>query len=90
MVSQFRVKADKLQRQAVTEEIYQELGVSPAGGAGDVVFFSVCDTARRARVYSGTGATLGEAWERAEKRAEGDIGANGLVPTWVKIGRAHD
>ncbi|MCI9184884.1 MAG: hypothetical protein HFG61_08440 [Lachnospiraceae bacterium] len=84
LVSQFRVKADKLQRQAVTEEIYQELGVSPAGEAGDVVFFSVCDTARRARVYSGTGATLEEAWERAEKRAEGDIGANGLVPTWVK------
>lgn len=80
----FREKADKLRDLAVTEEINWELGVSPAGEAGNAVFFSVCDTLKRAHVYSGTGVSLEEAWETAAGKAEEAIGENGCAPVWVK------
>ena len=61
-----------------------ELGISPAGTAGNAVFISVCDTTKRAHVFTGTGETVDEAWENASKKAEKEVGKGDLKPVWVK------
>ena len=80
----FREKAGLLKEQALADWVQTELGISPAGEVGNAVFLSVCDTARRASVFTGTGGTLEEAWENASARAEKRVGAGELKPVWVK------
>lgn len=80
----YREKAELLKEQALAEWVRTELGISPAGTAGNAVFISVCDTTRRASVFTGTGQTVDEAWENASKKAEKRVGKGNLVPVWVK------
>lgn len=82
--SLYREKADLLKTQAVTEDIAQELGSNPAGGVGHVVFLSVSDTSKRADVYTGTGATLEEAWKDADQQAQKALQESGMEPVWLK------
>ncbi len=80
----FLEKADRLRVEVVTNETVEALGDSPVDGLGHVVFFSVCDGSARAKVYSGTGKTLSNAWEDAVRRARGKIDADSVDPRWVR------
>ncbi len=61
------------------------LGKSPAGGvAGQAVFLSVCNTAERARIFSGTGADLQTAWENAAEEVEQFLNGSHYDPVWIK------
>jgi len=73
-----------LRKEAVTEDIQWELGDTPAGEPGHAVFISVCDTTKRADVYTGTGTDLASAWDMAAERTENALYENGLQPVWVK------
>ncbi len=81
--SPYRIKADLLKAEYLTEQMALELGNSPAGKLGHVVFLSVCDTVQRARVYTGVGTTLEEAWDAADQKAAKAV-EEGLDPVWVK------
>lgn len=83
-VQAYQEKAGLLKEQALADWVRTELGVSPAGTAGNAVFISVCDTDKRATVFSGTGETIDEAWETANKQAEKLVGKGNLKPEWVK------
>ncbi len=83
-VQAYQEKAELLKERAMEDWVRQELGLSPAGEAGHAVFLSVCDTTKRASVFTGTGETLEEAWEAADTRARTAVGASGLEPVWVK------
>ena len=80
----YETKVDTLRDEIVTEDIAWELGSSPAGEAGHVIFLSVCDGTRRASVFTGTGATLEEAWEDAENKTAAAVGTWDTDPIWVK------
>lgn len=80
----YRDKAALLKEQALADWVRTELGNSPAENAGNAVFISVCDTSERARVFSGTGTTVDEAWENASQKAEKQAGTGTLKPVWVK------
>lgn len=80
----YREKAELLKEQALADWVLTELGVSPAGTAQNAVFISVCDTFRRAAVFTGTGETLDEAFTNASQQAEKQVGKGTLKPTWVK------
>lgn len=80
----FRTKAEALRSAALADWVREELGESPAGDAGYVVFLSACDTVERARVFSGTGDTLDAAWDTAASAAEAAIRDKGPAPVWLK------
>lgn len=86
----FRKKAELLQRQILTESVYVELGVNPAGVARYAVFFSVSDRTERAQVCSGTGDTPEAAWENAVHKTETMLRRTGLRPEWVKADLVYD
>ena len=77
-------KADLLKEQALADWVRTEIGISPAGEAGNAVFLSVCDTTQRAVVFTGTGETVDEAWENASQKASDRIGEGTLKPVWLK------
>ena len=79
----FQEKAAALREEALADWVRLELGTSPAGEAGNVVFFSVCGGGERARVFTGTGGTVDAAWDAACKKAEAAV-RKGLQPLWVK------
>lgn len=64
----FLEKAKLLKAEVVTGETVEALGDAPVDGVGHVVFLSVSDGSARAKVYSGTGKTLSDAWDRAVRR----------------------
>ena len=80
--SDFVKKADAL-RNAALPEIQTEL-TEPPCDAGFVVFFSVCDTRSRARVYHASGDSLRSAWDACVKLTDAALSESGLSPTWVK------
>ncbi len=80
----FRQKADLLRQSVLTDWVELEVGVNPAGSAGQVVFLSVCDGNQRASVYSGTGENLAIAWDTAVAHADKALKKSGLQPKWVK------
>ena len=82
--SAYRAKVDLLKTEVLTETTAWELGLDPAGDAGYAVFLSVCDVQTRADVFSGTGATLEEAWEAADRAAESALAKSGRSPVWMK------
>lgn len=82
--SLFQEKAALLREQALTDQVRLELGASPAGQAGNVVFISVCDGTARASVYTGTGSTVDDAWDSAVEQAGEALKKSGLEPRWVK------
>lgn len=66
-------------------EAEETLPDSPAGGqAGQVVFLSICNTAERASVFCGTGATLEMAWDNANKKTIEFLKHSNYEPVWVK------
>lgn len=80
----FQEKATLLRNYALADWVRLELGVNPAGQTGNAVFLSVCDGTRRASVYTGTGATVDDAWDSAVSRADQALKKSGLNPKWVK------
>jgi len=82
--AEFRVKAEALRAEALSDQVREQLAEDPAGAAGYALFFSVCDGKRRASVYSGTGKTLDAAWNAAARAAETALKKSGPPPLWVK------
>lgn len=83
-ITAFQEKTELLRREALADWVRLELGDTPAGEAGHVVFLSVCDGAERAGVYSASGETLDAAWEGAVSAAAAALKKSGLEPKWVK------
>lgn len=81
----FQEKAALLQNYALADWVRLELGASPAGQAGNAVFFSVCDGTKRADVYTGTGATVDDAWADAVEQTSKALKKSGLHPKWMKV-----
>lgn len=82
--SRFLAKAALLRDAVMADEGIQTLGEAPAGAAGHVVFFSLCDGMSRARVAWGRGESLDAAWECAVEQALAVLDVEGRVPLWVK------
>lgn len=80
----YEEKIALLRQQVVTDALQAELGKSPAGGVGHAVFISVCDTAQRASVFTGTGEDLAAAWDAADHAAKTALQESGLAAEWVK------
>lgn len=81
---EYRQKIDLLRDEVLTDWNRVEFGVNPAGSAGYAVFISVCDTAQRASVYTGTGEDPDAAWKDADQKTEAALRQSGLQPVWVK------
>lgn len=69
----FIEKAKHFKEAVVTDETVAALGESTVEGIGHVVFLSVSDGSSRAKVYTGKGKTLSDAWDNAVKRTVKDI-----------------
>lgn len=82
---QFRAKAELLAAEALTDLNRWEVGDDPLGQDGYGVFFSVCGTADRAKVWSATGDTLDAAWDAAVSTTEAALQKSGPDPVWVKV-----
>lgn len=80
----FLNKAELLKSEVVTDETIRELGDTPVESIGNVVFFSVCDGNRRAKVYSGKGKNLSDAWKNAVKNTSKGIKDDSVEPLWVR------
>lgn len=78
------MQKEAILRQTVVTPEHEESLKNAAGDAGYVVFISVCDTIKRAYVYTGTGSTLGSAWESASDAALKGVSRNIVNPVWVK------
>lgn len=84
-VVKFQEKSTLLKSDVVTEEIANVIGKSPAGGpAGYAVFFSICNTEERSRVFCGTGGDMESAWEKAETKVKKFLKVNNYDPIWIK------
>ena len=81
----FLEKADLLKATVVTDETVKTLGDTPVDSLGNVVFFSVCDGSTRAKVYTGKGKTLSDAWENAVQRTLKDIKDDSAEPRWLRV-----
>jgi len=81
----FLYKAELLEEKVVTDEVIKALGDSPVDSLGNVVFFSICDGSTRAKVTLGTGKTLSEAWEAAEKISKKALKNDSIEPRWVRV-----
>lgn len=79
----FLNKANLLKAQVITDETIESLSNSTVNSVGQVVFMSVCDGATRAKVYSGIGKTLPEAWDKAIKQTMKELGD--YNPLWVRV-----
>ena len=64
----FLEKAQLFKTSVVTDDTVDALGESPVDSLGHVVFLSVCDGTTRAKVYTGTGKALSDAWDNAVQR----------------------
>lgn len=85
----FRAKAELLAAEALTDLNRWEVGDDPLGDDGYAVFFSVCDTADRARVWSAAADTLDGAWTAAVEAAASALQKSGPEPVWVKVDLAY-
>ena len=80
----FLSKADLLKTNIITEETVKTPGDAPVDPLGHVVFLSACDGSSRAKVYTGTGKTLPDAWDNAVKRAIRDVKENSADTRWLR------
>ena len=80
----FIEKANHLKAAVVTDETVNALGESTVDGIGHVVLFSVSDGASRARVYTGKGKTLSDAWENAVQRTAKGIKGDNADVLWLR------
>ena len=84
-VAVYKEKLALLEASVLTEETQSTVGASPAGDqAGQAVFFSICDTTERARVFCGTGPDLPSAWNDADRKATAFLKGHSYDPAWVK------
>lgn len=84
-IAAYQEKLALLEARALTPETEQAVGKSPAGDqAGQAVLLSVCDTAERASVFCGTGASLREAWNAADRQVKKFLTGKDYDPVWVK------
>ena len=81
---EYEKKSALLEEAVLQEEVKEKIGEAPAGEAGNAVFLSVCDTTKRADVFTGTGETLEEAWEDADRKAAEAVQKSGMEPVWMK------
>jgi len=86
----YHEKSALLRDQVLTHEVEQALGEMPAGKAGYAVFLSVCDTTKRASVFTGTGRTLKQAWNAADHAAATAVKEDDLDAVWVKADVVQD
>lgn len=80
----FIEKANHLKAAVVTDETVSALGEATVDGIGHVVLFSVSDGASRARVYTGKGKTLSDAWENAVQRTAKGIKGDNADVLWLR------
>lgn len=80
----FLSKANLLKAEIVTSETMNEIGDAPVDSLGYVVLFSVSDSLSRAKVYTGIGNSLSDAWDNAVKRTENDMKSDSTVPKWLR------
>lgn len=80
----YKEKIKHLQEQIIDEQIVTEIDNNPAGKAGWVVFFSVCDGNTRAKVFSGTGSSLENAWNEADKNTQSFLSEKNYELRWLK------
>ena len=80
----FIEKANHLKAAVVTDETVNALGESTVDGIGHVVLFSVSDGASRARVYTGKGKTLSDAWENAVQQTSKGIKGDNTDVLWLR------
>ena len=80
----FLNKAELLKAEVVTDETIRALGDTPVESIGNVVFFSVCDGSTRAKVYSGKGKNLSDAWKNAVNNTSKGIKDDSVEPLWVR------
>ena len=78
----FLEKANLLKAKAVTDETVAVLGDSPVEAMGHVVFLSVSNGASRAKVYTGKGKTLSDAWDDAVKQTSKGIKGEEIL--WLR------
>ena len=81
----FLNKAELLKTEVVTDATLKALGDAPVESLGNVVFFSICDGSTRAKVYSGSGETLSDAWEAAIKCTQKAIKKDSADLRWVRV-----
>ena len=81
----YKEKAELLKKEVITDKTLSDLGNSPVDSIGNVVFFSVCDGSTRAKIYSGTGNSLSEAWDNAVKRTMKEINKESVTPRWLRV-----
>ena len=79
-----REKAERLRASMMQSSLEKELGQNPAGKAGWVVFLSVCDGVSRARVFSGSGASLEQAFAKADENTYAYVSESGVYVRWLK------
>jgi len=80
----FIEKATHLKAAVVTDETVSALGESTVDGIGHVVLVSVSDGATRAKVYTGKGKTLSDAWDDAVQRTSKSIKGNSSDVLWLR------
>lgn len=80
----FLEKSKLLKSAVVTDETVETLGESTVDGIGHVVFLSICDGASRAKVYTGKGKTLSDAWDDAVKQTSKGIKKDSTDVLWLR------
>ena len=80
----FIEKANHLKAAVVTDETVSALGESTVDGIGHVVLVSVSDGATRAKVYTGKGKTLSDAWDDAVQRTSKGIMRDNTDVLWLR------
>lgn len=81
----FLNKAELLQAEVFTDETVRAIGDAPVESVGNVVFFSVCDGNTRAKVYSGKGKSLSDAWKNAVNNTSKGVRDDSVEPMWVRV-----
>lgn len=80
----FLEKTNLFKTQVITDETLADLGDSPDDTLGHVVFLSICDGSARAKVYTGKGKTLTEAWDQSVHHAMKEINDQSMNPSWLR------
>ena len=80
----FLEKASVLKTAVVADETVEALGDSPVDSLGHVIFLSVCDGSARAKVYTGTGKSLSDAWDNAVKMTMKGIDDFSAENLWLR------